>query len=253
MCGPLPTARSAGLIEKVAVYLFVWMAAAPGLSAAVGTAATAVAAAAAYVVFLSPEIFIPDLLLAAPLVALAANPAGAAALVGLRPAPATSARIAISAAAGCVVALGLGTALFRKFDAAFAKLPHIDELVQRLKPHLRPGDTVQTFDNAGGSIQAMHRLDVEPANRFVYELHVIGYEHPPPVVRRWQREFMDALRRRPPCAMIVCRAAFPEYLGFERLERLPELVAFIRDHYRLITAPDVEFRIYLRIEERVGE
>jgi hypothetical protein len=123
-----------------------------------------------------------------------------------------------------------------------AKLARVDHLSAALRPIVAAGGTVQVLDTTGGGIHALLRLRAREPSRFLYDFHF--YHHVShPYVRRLRAELMGALRARPPSAVVVFEAGWPDG-GYERLTGFPELQRWLLDGYRVAQEGD-GYRLYV--------
>ena len=123
-----------------------------------------------------------------------------------------------------------------------AKLARVDQASAALRPLVAAGGTVQVLDTTEGGIHALLRLRVRQPSRFLYDFHFyhdVGH----PYVRRLRAELMDALRTRPPVAVLLFERGWPVG-GYERLAGFPELLRWLSDGYRLAGEGD-GYRLYV--------
>jgi hypothetical protein len=123
-----------------------------------------------------------------------------------------------------------------------AKLARVGRLSTALQPVVRAGGTVQVLDTAEGGIHALLRLRARQPSRFLYEFpfyHDVGH----PYVRRLRAELMDALRARPPAAVVMLQQGWPAG-GYERLAEFPELERWLLENYRVPEEAD-GYRLYI--------
>jgi hypothetical protein len=113
----------------------------------------------------------------------------------------------------------------------------VSSLQEDLRPRLGPNVTVQPFDTAGGCIHVCLRLKIALPTQYLGDY--LFFVHTDTLyVREIQAQLMTELRRRPPTYLVVHRWGFPSG-QYERIDRFPELMRFIHDHYRLeISRPD---------------
>lgn len=129
------------------------------------------------------------------------------------------------------------------------------EMLADLAARLGPDDRVQPFDTFS-AIDAMRRLRVRPATRFLYDfMFFAGPTEPAGIAaqERLRAEFLAELGRAMPRVIVVTNQQWPDTRhGFERFDTWPELLAFLDERYVL----DVEratrfvwrYRVYLRRE-----
>jgi hypothetical protein len=124
-----------------------------------------------------------------------------------------------------------------------AKVERVDRIVADLSGRLGPTDTVQVLDTTEGGIDALFRLRARQPSRFLYDFHFF-HDEDQPVIRRLRAELAAALAARPPRFVLVLEKAWPSG-RYERLERLPELAAWLRAHYDLDREGE-GYRIYAK-------
>jgi hypothetical protein len=128
-----------------------------------------------------------------------------------------------------------------------AKVARVDRLTAALRPIVEAGGTVQVLDTTEGGVHALFRLRARQGSRFIYDFH-FHHDVDAPYVRRLRGELMDALRARPPRAVVVLERAWPA-AGYERLSGFPELERWLREGYRL-TEEGEGYRLYGRTGTR---
>jgi hypothetical protein len=116
------------------------------------------------------------------------------------------------------------------------KLGRVGRVAAALRPVVAAGGTVQVLDTTEGGIHALFRLHAREPSRFLYDFH-FRHDVSHPYVRRLRAELMDALRRRPPAAVVVFVPGWPEG-GYERLAAFPELHRWLLDGYRVAEEGD---------------
>jgi hypothetical protein len=127
-----------------------------------------------------------------------------------------------------------------------AKLARVDRVSAALRPLVAAGGTVQVLDTTEGGIHALLRLRARQPSRFLYDFH-FHHDAGHPYVRRLRGELMDALRARPPAAVVLFEQGWPAG-GYERLAGFPELERWLGSGYRLAEEGD-GYRLYV---ERTG-
>ncbi|HET9316672.1 MAG TPA: hypothetical protein VFQ51_13845, partial [Vicinamibacteria bacterium] len=179
------------------------------------------------------------------LAGLALAPAGprapASAPIGAR-----ARRAATAALLAATVAL-LGVKGVEALDAPWiaAKQRVVAALADDLGRVAPPGGTVQVMDTTAGGIHALLRLHRREPTRFIYDFHFF-HDESDPRIQALRREFVAGLAAAPPAAVVVMRDTWPA-VGYERLERFPEVSAFLADRYTLAVAREVEgYRIYAK-------
>ena len=123
-----------------------------------------------------------------------------------------------------------------------AKMARVVRVSEGLRPLVATGGTVQVLDTSAGGVHALFRLKAQQPSRFLYDFHFfhdVGH----PYVRRLRAELMDALRARPPAAVVVFAQGWPTG-GYERLAGFPELQAWVSTGYRLSEEGD-GYRLYV--------
>jgi hypothetical protein len=101
---------------------------------------------------------------------------------------------------------------------------------------------VQVLDTTEGGIHALLRLRVRQPSRFLYDFHFY-HDVSDPYVRALRAELMEALRRRPPVAVVEFVPGWPEG-GYERVASFPELARWLQDGYRVLEEGD-GYRLYV--------
>ena len=122
------------------------------------------------------------------------------------------------------------------------KLWRVGRVSAALRPVVAAGGTVQVLDTTEGGIHALFRLHARQPSRFLYDFHFhhdVGH----PYVRRLRAELMDALRTRPPAAVVVFERGWPAG-GYERVAAFPELQRWLLGGYRLAEEGD-DYRLYV--------
>jgi hypothetical protein len=122
------------------------------------------------------------------------------------------------------------------------KLGRVGRVSTALRPVVAAGGTVQVLDTTEGGIHALFRLHARQPSRFLYDFHFhhdVGH----PYVRRLRAELMDALRTRPPAAVVVFERGWPTG-GYERVTAFPELQRWLLGGYRLAEEGD-GYRLYV--------
>jgi hypothetical protein len=123
-----------------------------------------------------------------------------------------------------------------------AKLERVGRVTEALRPLVAEGRTVQVLDTTEGGIHALLRLRVRQPSRFVYDFHFyhdVGH----PYVQGLRAQLLDALRRRPPAAVVVFVPGWPGG-GYERIAGFPELERWLHDGYRVTEEGD-GYRLYV--------
>jgi hypothetical protein len=123
-----------------------------------------------------------------------------------------------------------------------AKLERVGRVTEALRPLVAEGRTVQVLDTTEGGIHALLRLRVRQPSRFVYDFHFY-HDVSHPYVQGLRAELMDALRRRPPVAVVVFVPGWPEG-GYERITGFLELERWLHDGYRVTEEGD-GYRLYV--------
>jgi hypothetical protein len=124
-----------------------------------------------------------------------------------------------------------------------AKERRVARIAADLASRVSPGATVQVFDTAEGGIHALLLRGLRQPTRFVYDFHFFhDVEHP--FVRALRAELMRGLSAAPPVVVVVLERGWPAG-GYDRLDRFPELAAFLEARYRL-DRDDGEYRIYAK-------
>jgi hypothetical protein len=123
-----------------------------------------------------------------------------------------------------------------------AKLDRVGRVSEALRPLVADGRMVQVLDTTEGGIHALLRLGVRQPSRFLYDFHFY-HDVSHPYVRGLRAELMDALRRRPPAAVVVFVPGWPEG-GYERIAQFPELERWLRDGYQVTEEAD-GYRLYV--------
>jgi hypothetical protein len=122
------------------------------------------------------------------------------------------------------------------------KVGRVGRVSAALRPVVTAGGTVQVLDTTEGGIHALFRLHARQPSRFLYDFHFhhdVGH----PYVRRLRGELMDALRTRPPAAVVVFERGWPAG-GYERVAAFPELQRWLLEGYRLAEEGD-DYRLYV--------
>jgi hypothetical protein len=122
------------------------------------------------------------------------------------------------------------------------KLARVDRVSAALRPVLATGATAQVLDTTAGGIHALLRLQARQPSRFLYDFHFY-HDVRHPYVRGLRAELMDALRARPPAAVVVFEEGWPSG-GYERLAQFPELEQWLGAEYRVAEDGD-GYRLYL--------
>ena len=123
-----------------------------------------------------------------------------------------------------------------------AKLERVGRVSEALRPLVAGGRTVQVLDTTEGGIHALLRLRVRQPSRFLYDFHFY-HDVSDPYVRALRAELMEALRRRPPVAVVEFVPGWPEG-GYERVASFPELARWLQDGYRVLEEGD-GYRLYV--------
>jgi hypothetical protein len=152
-------------------------------------------------------------------------------------------------AAALVIALAVTAAALwtkgrRNLDPAWieAKLGRVGRVSAALQPLVDAGGTVQVLDTTDGGIHALLRLKARQPSRFLYDFH-FHHDASHPYVRRLRAELIDALRARPPAAVVVFAQGWPTG-GYERVAGFPELQDWLSAGYRLSEEGD-GYRLYV--------
>jgi hypothetical protein len=122
-----------------------------------------------------------------------------------------------------------------------AKLARVDRVAAALRPVVATGGTVQVLDTTEGGIHALLRLRARQPSRFLYDFH-FHHDVDHPYVGRLRAELMDALRTRPPAAIVLFEQGWPVG-GYERLAGFPELERWLVEEYRIAEESD-GYRLY---------
>ncbi|HEY3190228.1 MAG TPA: hypothetical protein VGJ70_22245, partial [Solirubrobacteraceae bacterium] len=124
-----------------------------------------------------------------------------------------------------------------------AKERRVARIAADLAARVPDGARVQVLDTAEGGVHALLVRRLRQPTRFVYDFHFFhDVEHP--VVRALRAELIRGLAAAPPAAVVVLERGWPAG-GYDRLQRFPELTAFLETHYRL-DRDDGEYRIYAK-------
>ena len=123
-----------------------------------------------------------------------------------------------------------------------AKLERVGRVTEALRPLIAEGRTVQVLDTTEGGIHALLRLRVRQPSRFLYDFHFY-HDVSHPYVRGLRAQLLDALRRRPPAAVVVFVPGWPGG-GYERIAGFPELERWLHDGYRVTEEGDGH-RLYI--------
>ncbi len=105
-----------------------------------------------------------------------------------------------------------------------------------LRSHLRPGETVQPLDVAGGVVHGMLLAQAPPATRFIYDFHFYHHESSP-TIRALRREFVAELDERAPRFVVRLEKTSEDEgpwrpSGHDCGGEFPELEELLREHYR---------------------
>jgi hypothetical protein len=127
------------------------------------------------------------------------------------------------------------------------KQQRAEALARDLGGRVPPGGSIQVLDTTEGGIHALFRLGVVQPTRFLYDFPLL-HDSDPPIVRRFRKEFIEAVRARAPAFVVVFERGWPQG-GYERIERFPELSAWLDSRYSMERQGD-GYRIY---ERRSGQ
>lgn len=122
------------------------------------------------------------------------------------------------------------------------KLVRVGRVSAALRPAVAAGGTVQVLDTTEGGVHALLRLRARQPSRFLYDFpfhHDVSH----PYVLRLRAELMDALRTRPPAAVVVFERGWPTG-GYEGVAAFPELQGWLLERYRLAEEAD-GYRLYV--------
>ena len=119
-------------------------------------------------------------------------------------------------------------------------------ITEYLAPRLSETDTVQIFDATVGGAHVLFNLHCRQPSRFMSDFHFVAHDPEDRRVQALRRELMDALHANPPKFLLVFEHVWPTG-GYERLEKFPELSAWIQERYRM-EIEAMECRIYARIQ-----
>ena len=165
----------------------------------------------------------------------------------IAPAVATRRWLVATPLVACLVAVVwlLGVKGSDASDAGWitVKARRIAALSAELAVRARPGDLVQVFDTADGGVHALLRRRLIEPTRFVYDFHF--YHHvDTPMIRRLRGELLHDLTARPPALVVLWQAGWIAG-GYERLDRVPALAAWLASGYRIASEGD-GYRIYAK-------
>jgi hypothetical protein len=126
--------------------------------------------------------------------------------------------------------------IFRELPAAnTSKEGHGDEIAENLKANLRPGDSIQLLDWAGGAVHAMLMARVKLAAPFVYD-ESFYHNLDIPYVQQLRTQFVGDLERIRPRFIIEVHddGPYSEPTGPNTSREFPELRSFLTGHYAVI-------------------
>jgi hypothetical protein len=156
---------------------------------------------------------------------------------------------ALLAGASLLVAI-LGAKGVEAVDAGWIRDKHrrVEALAQDLAGRVPPEGTVQVLDTTEGGIHALFRLGIRQPTRFLYDFPLFHHPADSPMVQSFRREFLETVRARPPAFVVVFEKGWPQG-GYERIERFPELSAWLGSQYRVDREGD-GYRIYEKRSDR---
>ncbi|MBI1894885.1 MAG: hypothetical protein HYS14_12310, partial [Candidatus Rokubacteria bacterium] len=124
-----------------------------------------------------------------------------------------------------------------------AKRQRAIEVAETLRPHLRPGDTVQVMDTTDGGIHALFLLRVRQPTRFLYDFHFYhDVEHP--TIQSLRREFVEGLRGRLPAFIVLFEETWL-HRGYDRVREWPALRDVMEGAY-ILDREGAGYRIYAK-------
>ncbi|HVQ75451.1 MAG TPA: glycosyltransferase family 39 protein [Candidatus Binatia bacterium] len=124
-----------------------------------------------------------------------------------------------------------------------AKVRRVAGVVRDLAPLVPPGGTVQVLDTSEGGVHALLRLGLRQPTRYLYDFHFF-HDVTDPRIQRLRREFAEALRARPPAAVVVFRDTWRRP-GYDRLGEFPALAEILVRQYALAIDRG-DYRIYAK-------
>ncbi len=105
------------------------------------------------------------------------------------------------------------------------------EVADALGPAVAKGGTIQVLDVTQGGVHALYLLRARQPTRFLQDFHFYhDIEHP--YMRRLRAEFLKALRREPPAAVVFFERGWPG-TDYRRLAGFPALAAWLDAGYQL--------------------
>jgi hypothetical protein len=99
------------------------------------------------------------------------------------------------------------------------------------------------LDTTEGGVHALLRLGLRQPTRYLYDFHFF-HDATDPRIQRLRREFAEALRARPPAAVVVFRDTWRRP-GYDRLGEFPALAEILARQYALAIDRG-DYRIYAK-------
>jgi len=125
------------------------------------------------------------------------------------------------------------------------KYGRVDAIADFLETNLRPGDTVQTRDWAGGALHAMLIAKAKPATPYIYDYHFLHHVSDP-FIQKLRERFIVALVADPPRYFIeITDRPFPT--GEDTEPEFHELCKILEKGYLCVESGD-GYRICERID-----
>jgi len=116
------------------------------------------------------------------------------------------------------------------------------ELVEDIKPMLKPGDKVQLFSSYWLGVKALYILKVPIASRFMMDMHFF-HEREYDYVKDLRAELITTLKKEPPRLIIVSIFPYTIGTGYDRIQLFPEFDSLLNTSYYLAVERDL-YRIY---------
>ena len=134
-----------------------------------------------------------------------------------------------------------------KSVASIVKNQHYDdyvcsELVEDIKPMLKPGDKVQLFSSYWLGVKALYILKVPIASRFMMDMHFF-HEREYDYVKNIRAELITTLKKEPPRLIFVSKQAYTIGNGYDRIKLFPAFESLLNSSYNLAVERD-RYRIY---------
>lgn len=116
------------------------------------------------------------------------------------------------------------------------------QLIEDLRPRLKPGDKVQLFTSDGFCVHALYVLKVPIASRFMMDMHFF-HEREYDYVKKIRSELITTLQKEPPKLIIVSLLSYIGGYNYNRIKTFPELYSLLNSSYKLAVEREL-YRIY---------